>query len=936
MGKKQEQDEKFLQWLSPSYWLVEGQLSSVRKQRGKDTLQWARNMREFQTWRECSIDSKERTLWIRGTLGVGKTIMAGYFIELLKCMYPDAVVLYFFCRRDQAGLTRVRDIIKTLAYQSSLHSNSARSILDSLRCKNLPIDNNVGIGFLFDKLLRDPLDQSEELFIVLDGLDEADRVALDTTERPPKPELDIFLQHLTTLRGRLLFVSRGEANISRTIPALITKSLGKGDNSNDIDSYIRQTIDTSERLKTHFQNEKLDAFKYFHEKANGIFLWVVIVLHQLAQAKSTSMFRKFLDGFSEASDMEQLYSSVLSRIVGEDRRWMQEILKWVVVCQPNFPGSISVDELKEAVEWSLKDSLPEFEPFLEVEGGSLFHLVPQVFGVSNVELIHETLKSFLKNPLDCPRPFYVDHEIANLQVVEVCLDVLSTKSSPTSLCQFAARRWESLIPASPDRLDHVTERLDVHLPVLRSLYRFFDSGGCIRWMRERNLIQPSPAAPSPMPHLCRSPLLDFEEWTIHSLYVYLRRLQPLASESEIACRWLQGVLQYPSHLADYVGRAAAERWVCDDLPWHETGRVFSFAFRQYCQKEYAELDSDDFKDQRTKAFQTFLAWCGGSHRSLKSKNMGVALLALRNWKEAIEFLVDETDSNDISGTICLSEAFMELGDYDSAIRILENLMPYLTGPQAMLTSSTISLLPTLPTPAALLPYYLKALALAYKAKGNLPRAAEALERVLLTMGPFAENLEELFFLELVDCYMSMTDYLKALEICLQAPKNLRSQWWFWHCLVEVNTQIDRAMKFRQWMTPRMQQEIAGFMMPGSHALGRSSALMILTVVSRFFSKPNDRRFRTTARQGNSLKELAERRRLVCSTEYTHSKFGIVSGPYLESTHFALSRRILTRREIYCGPRLSYTYIRGHYRRESGKLSKYVKPSIHRRCYLHGG
>lgn len=902
MGKKQEQDEKFLQWLSPSYWLVEGQLSSVRKQRGKDTLQWARNMREFQTWRECSIDSKERILWIRGTLGVGKTIMAGYFIELLKCMYPDAVVLYFFCRRDQAGLTRVRDIIKTLAYQSSLHSKSARSVLDSLRCKNLPIDNNVGVGFLFDRLLRDPLDLSDELFIVLDGLDEGDRVALDTTERPPKPELDIFLQHLTTLRGRLLFVSRGEANISRTIPALITKSLGKGDNSNDIDAYIRQAIDTSERLKTHFQNEKLDAFKYFHEKANGIFLWVVIVLHQLAQAKSTSMFRKFLDGFSEASDMEQLYSSVLSRIEGEDRKWMQEILKWVVVCQPGFPGSIFVDELKEAVEWSLKDSLPEFETFLEVEGGSLFHLVPHPPGVSKVELIHETLKSFLKNPVDCPRPFYVDHGIANLQVLEVCLDVLSTRSNPTSLSQFAARRWELLIEASPN----VTELLDVHLPVLRSIYRFFDSVGCIRWMRERNPILPPTHEFLKMPHLCRSPS-DFEEWTTHKLYVYLRRLQRLASESEMACRWLQDVLQYPSHLADYMGRAAAERWVCDDLPWDETGRVFSFAFRQYCAKEYAEVE--EFKDLRTKAFQPFLAWCGGSHRSLKSRNMGIALLILRNWKEAIEFLVDETESNDIFRTIYLSEAFMELGDYDSAIRTLEN--PYSAGPSNdMLTSATPY------------QYSLKALALAYKAKGNLPRAAEGLERLLLTLGPFSPpftgNVHQLVYFELFDCYMSMIDYVRALEICLRAHKTLGAHWWFWHCLVEANTQVDRTMKFRQWMTPRMQQEIAGSVMPGSHALGSSSALMILTV-SRFQSKPNDQWFRATARLGN--KDLAERRRLVCSTEYTHSKFGIVSRPYLESTHFPLSRRILTKRKIHCGRRLSYTNIRGHYRRESGKLSK---------------
>jgi hypothetical protein len=55
MDQKQIEDEKFLKWLSPSYWLVEGQLSSIRKKRGKETLEWARNMAEFQAWQRCEV-----------------------------------------------------------------------------------------------------------------------------------------------------------------------------------------------------------------------------------------------------------------------------------------------------------------------------------------------------------------------------------------------------------------------------------------------------------------------------------------------------------------------------------------------------------------------------------------------------------------------------------------------------------------------------------------------------------------------------------------------------------------------------------------------------------------------------------------------------------------------------------------------------------------
>jgi tetratricopeptide (TPR) repeat protein len=772
-------------------------------------------MPEFQTWRKCSIESKERILWIRGTLGVGKTIMAGYFIELLKCLYPNAVVAYFFCRRDQAGLTRVRDIIRTLAYQSALHNNLARSALDSLRCKDLPIDDNVGIGFLFDKLLRDPLNRSDELFIVLDGLDEADRVSLDSTERPPKTEMDILLQHLTTLPARLLFVSRGEADISRVIPNLITKSLGKGDNSTDIDAYIRQAIDASERLKTHFQNEKIDAFQYFHDKANGIFLWVVIVLHQLAQAKSTSMFRKFLNGFSEASDMKQLYSSVLSRIEGEDRRWMQEILKWVLEVRQGPWGSLSVDELKEAVEWSLQDSLPEFETFLEVEGGSLFHLVPRPGGGATIELIHETLKSFLKNPIDCPQPFYVDHEIASLQVFEVCLDVLSTKSDPTSLSGFAARNWVWYIPA-----DNM-ERSHLHLTGLRSIYRFFNSGGCIRWMRQNDRTSIHLIDLVKMPYLGMHYLYGGEQFAIQNVYLYLQRLQWLDCESEVdlrAFRWLQDVLKYPSHLGEYIGRAAAERWVCDDLPLYDASRVFSLALSKYCEKEYPEID--ELSDLRAKGFQPLLAWCGCGNRTLKSKNLGIALLILRNWKEATECLERERESNDIDTTSCIGRAYMQLGDYDSAIRTFQiqydlYVRPHSTGlntgPTRFAAGWTSAPWPTVPPPP--LPFLntgqftiTLCLALAYKAKGDIPRAAEVLE-IAVNQIP-----RQRIFLELVDCHLSMGNYFKILGFCVQAPEKFRCQWWLLQCLVETGTQLDRIMKTRQWMKTGSRQEVPSSML----------------------------------------------------------------------------------------------------------------------------
>jgi NACHT domain len=174
------------------------------------------------------VDSelRERVLWIRGTLGVGKTIMAGHFIELLKCLYPNAIVAYFFCRSGQPGLTRAHDIIRTLCYQCIQGDIKIRSVLECLRGNDFTIDSSLGVGFLFEKLLQEPLSHTKnEVFIILDGLDEADWKILDTTERPPQPEMEIFLEHLgNLLSSHLLFIGRPEADIPRFIPNSITKT----------------------------------------------------------------------------------------------------------------------------------------------------------------------------------------------------------------------------------------------------------------------------------------------------------------------------------------------------------------------------------------------------------------------------------------------------------------------------------------------------------------------------------------------------------------------------------------------------------------------------------------------------------------------------------------------------------------------------------------
>ena len=168
----------------------------------------------------------------------------------------------------------------------------------------------------------------------------------------------------------------------------------------DINSYIQQKLGESQRLQKHFEREGIEPLYYFQEHARGTFLWVVIVIQQLEKVKSASIFKKYINGFADASgDMELLYSRVLMRFTEEDGRWVREILSWLVIKQ----GSMAVDVLKDAVEQALDDELSDFANFLDIDCGSILNV--KKFNPSKiswtptedtaVELIHETLRSYL-------------------------------------------------------------------------------------------------------------------------------------------------------------------------------------------------------------------------------------------------------------------------------------------------------------------------------------------------------------------------------------------------------------------------------------------------------------------------------------------------------------------------------------------------------------
>src|SRR5271170_8087471 len=250
----------------PSYWPIESQRNAVRRQRGKDTLQWLPHDAKLRDWLPDTDDlcADQQMLWIRGPPGVGKSTIAGYLIDFLQCQYPHSILLYFFCKRGNPRLIGARDIIRTLTYQSALNAN-IQPALESLKKSGFHIDEKLGISFLFKTLLEAPLNGCDkQVFIVLDGLDEADNTLKDEVEN--KLEMEILLESLCNLSsGRILFVSRPDTNIVRFLPGVSYRSIDIADNKEDIEKYVKQVLTNSPTTQALFQNRGMDPVKYFRD-----------------------------------------------------------------------------------------------------------------------------------------------------------------------------------------------------------------------------------------------------------------------------------------------------------------------------------------------------------------------------------------------------------------------------------------------------------------------------------------------------------------------------------------------------------------------------------------------------------------------------------------------------------------------------------------------
>ena len=626
-------------------------------------MDWVFEMREFKQWLEADSGSIERAFWVRGSAGIGKSTMAGYIIEYLKATYPSSIVAYFFCKSGEEKLENASDIVRTIAYQCSKKCESIQRMLQVLRKEQFQISSTAGINLLLKKLLKEPLSTvSEDIYIVLDGLDEADGRKLDRTDNRKRSEIEVLIEGLVGLKvARVLFISRPDVPILYETPLLLKKLISK-DNIGDIETYVRHELSkTTSKVQKWYPKDKGEPIDFFVQRSNGLFLWVSSALHQLSIAKTKSKFNAYLDSLSESSgDINKLYIGILERIDDEDRNWVVEILKWIITAE----RPMVLNTLKEIVQWSLDDER-DFEEFLEITCGSFVQITPRWDSVLLIQLSHETFRSFLYDSAKCPSYYFIDRSKIYGCITRKCVDCLSTGNASQIVIEYAADNWVHYLAKSNSTDDYVE--------LSKQLFQLFTSVGISRWIQYGLLKS----------WIANYRDVDFEVDDLKLIMAWLRNMiniEELRSydndeKLKAAIQWSHNVLEQQI-LGDYIGKAATKIWLYGNLTDStHIARAFQLGFKYYMMRgKKALTEAEEIRTLSTTQFRDLCIWSGcDCIQPVNILNFAVAFGVLKLWNQCIEAFQKQA-SIQCKGFKYwkeLGNAFYQNGDYDSAIDLFK-------------------------------------------------------------------------------------------------------------------------------------------------------------------------------------------------------------------------------------------------------------------------
>ncbi|UKZ84350.1 uncharacterized protein TrAFT101_000261 [Trichoderma asperellum] len=419
------------------------------------TLNWFLNNDLYQCWTSANSPSG---LWIQGSPGQGKTMLAKFILEQLEASAlasdpPAAVIYFFFYDQDESIRTAgaaMRSLVKQLFH---LVPDAFQLVSERLDIESSAISDSSLRDILKDLLQTSSL---STIYCVIDGLDECQRDeskkmllelitgilrSSSTQARSPTPMIKILLTSRPTvdIYGDL-----------HHLPTILLKA-----NHDDLKAFINNKV----HGLPFGEDIKQKAVSLLCSRVEQTFLWISIVLRRLERSTpllSEIDLKNIID--ESPSDLKSLFESIISQIKEEKDMAAQKLLVWAV----HGKRPLKLDELQEAIavqdDSTSKSSTKMYSAALtESRVTAATGVILEIID-GRIHLVHQSAKEFFLDSKHLAEFAFCMSLHPNLYLANICMtylcftdfaesapcgndDLMNQRHVEYPFLQYAARNW---------------------------------------------------------------------------------------------------------------------------------------------------------------------------------------------------------------------------------------------------------------------------------------------------------------------------------------------------------------------------------------------------------------------------------------------------------------------------------------------------------------
>ena len=409
----------------------------------KNSGEWILSDAQYRGWRN---EPGSALLWLQGNPGTGKSTLMKQIQNRLSNEngLSKAVVasFYYSAREGKAEMSHTH-MLQALLYQILVQETEKtypffRSVFRVKREQMQPWRFEE-MQSIFISLSRSHID-SLKFYLLLDALDESDKEGISEV-------ISLFKEVITPkAKLKVLVASRPGPIISSRLAASKYYLILEDKNKKDIEEMIASSIGF---LKTSDRTTFEWISGYILSRARGVFLWVSLIVSDIKRLAVD-------DGWSEAelrakvealpASLVPYYRRITSLLARQEPAIVAEgirMLRWVVYSE----RPLTIDEFRDAVATSHLGTLITFV----ISTSSLYdhrlkrlehvpkrlmrncgelaevkHPIERTVESSDVDpgdvvqLFHETVREFLKDPTRAAAPFDMKERLGHAEIAVVC------------------------------------------------------------------------------------------------------------------------------------------------------------------------------------------------------------------------------------------------------------------------------------------------------------------------------------------------------------------------------------------------------------------------------------------------------------------------------------------------------------------------------------